>query len=63
MTINDEYTEEQWKNILRTRRVAGDAICNVCKKPYRKHPVAKDILSYDGSPFLRIGCEDDLLKL
>lgn len=63
MTIEDEYTEERWKDILRTRRVAGEAICQVCDKPYRKHPVAEKVLSYDGLPFLRIGCEDDLLKL
>lgn len=45
------------------RRVSGDAMCGQCKRKYRSHPKAEFVLDNEGVPFLRLGCDGDLLKL
>lgn len=44
-------------------RVSGEMTCELCGKLYRKHPHDMDHLSWDGHPFLRIGCDGLRYKL
>lgn len=44
-------------------RVGGDVICDDCGKKYYDHPLDKEVLSYDGYPFLNIRCDGVRLKL
>lgn len=44
-------------------RASGDVICEHCNKKYYDHPMDKEELSYDGRPFLHIGCDGVRLKL
>lgn len=44
-------------------RVSGEMVCETCGELYRKHPQDEERLSYDGHPYLRVGCDGRLLKL
>lgn len=44
-------------------RSNGDCICSVCKKKYSEHPLDKDILDFQGDPYLNILCNGDRVKL
>jgi len=44
-------------------RASGDCRCIVCGKKYLEHPMDKEDLSYDGSPFLHILCDGMRVKL
>lgn len=58
-------TDEQMA--VRTVRVAGDATCQICQKPYRDHAMFEGHTIDDGTgrqvPWLRQGCDGELLKL
>ena len=44
-------------------RAGGDVICGDCGKKYYDHPLDREVLSYDGYPFLNIRCDGVRLKL
>ena len=44
-------------------RACGDTVCSICGKKYYDHPMDTEQLSYDGHPFLHIGCDGTRLKL
>jgi hypothetical protein len=44
-------------------RACGDTVCDTCGKKYYDHPMDTEQLSYDGHPFLHIGCDGTRLKL
>lgn len=45
-------------------RVDGRAICANCHKAYNTHPLARDILDWQGEPFVYSSCEPGVvLKL
>ena len=48
---------------VKTYRASGDAICEICQKEFREHPVDEGQLSYSGDPFLLILCNGDRVKL
>lgn len=45
------------------RRANGDCLCELCGRPYRKHPHTYEHLDWEGHPFLRVACDGTLLKL
>lgn len=45
------------------RRADQSAICSICKLPYGAHKTDRDILDYDGNPFLNILCDGTKVKL
>ena len=48
---------------VKTYRASGAAICDICGKEFREHPVDEGQLSYTGDPFLLILCNGDRVKL
>lgn len=44
-------------------RASGDVVCEICGRKYYDHPMDEEQLSYDGRPFLHIGCDGKRLKL
>ncbi len=43
-------------------RASGDAICEICGKPYRQHPFTED-RDWNGEPYLNKACDGRLLHL
>jgi hypothetical protein len=44
-------------------RASGDVICEVCGKPYRKHPFDMEIIGWQDEPFLNVLCDGTRVKL
>jgi|WetSurMetagenome_2_1015567.scaffolds.fasta_scaffold588172_2 hypothetical protein len=44
-------------------RAGGDVICTECNKPYKDHPMDKDIHDQDGNLYLNVLCNGDRVKL
>lgn len=44
-------------------RASGDALCTLCKRLYRHHPLSHEQLGYDDKPFLNQLCDGRLVKL
>jgi len=44
-------------------RASGDAECELCKRPYNRHPVTYEHVDWNNEPFLHVGCDGTLLKL
>lgn len=44
-------------------RCAGDAICKICQKKYREHPMEGRILDSEGRSFIHRICDGTLAKL
>ncbi len=43
-------------------RTAGTMICDECGKEYHSHPYATEARSHDGSPYLHVLCNGDIIK-
>jgi hypothetical protein len=44
-------------------RSNGECVCQICGKLYREHELDKEILDWDGTPFLNILCNGERVKL
>lgn len=44
-------------------RVSGEATCETCGLEYYRHPQDVYELSYQGEPYLHVGCDGMRLKL
>lgn len=44
-------------------RASGDCICTHCSKEYRRHPMAREYLDWNGDPYLNRLCSKELVKL
>jgi len=45
------------------RRASGDCLCELCDRPYWRHPYTYEYVDWDGHPFLKVACDGTLLKL
>lgn len=45
------------------RRVDGNCPCNLCGRPYWRHPDTYEHLDWNGHPFLKVACDGSLVKL
>lgn len=59
--MSDKEPEEE--SLPDFYRASGDVVCRQCGQEYRKHPDAKEYLSFMGTPYLRRLCNGDLVKL
>lgn len=44
-------------------RASGDTVCEDCNRPYHKHRPAYEYVGAGGLPFLRVLCNEILVKL
>lgn len=56
------YFDDHSPDLVNSRRASGDAVCEVCDLPFRKHPFSEH-LSLNGEPFLNKLCDGSLVKL
>lgn len=73
----EDYREKHWKakgwlattgethDELADRfyRASGDCICDTCGKKYYSHPYATEARDRDGTPYLNVLCDGDIVKL
>lgn len=53
---------ESSNSIVEFHRASGDALCEDCEKPYRKHPFTQH-RDGNGEPYLNLLCNLDVVKL
>jgi hypothetical protein len=47
----------------RMYRSGGDCLCELCGKPYRKHPYVDEARDWEDHPYLHILCDGGIVKL
>jgi len=56
------YFDDHDPDYVNFRRASGDAVCEFCDQPFRKHPFSEH-RDQDGNPFLNKLCDGSLVKL
>ena len=73
----EDYREKHWEAkgwltttgethdelAVRSFRASGDCICDTCGKKYITHPYATEARDQDGTPYLNVLCNGDIVKL